>query len=394
MGTLGVVAGATCVGVWAVALGCGSRTGFLQDLGAGDASGSSSGAGSSSGGGSGGASGSGSGSGSGGSSGGGVAESGVTCASGESLCNGVCVNEQTDANNCGGCGLACSLPCASGRCVERLTSGGAYAVAVDSTNVYWTTSATPEGSVMSIPKNGGTPVALQSGGGGGAGIAVDATHVYWTVDVAGTVMKVPIGGGAPITLASGQSSPFGIAVDAANVYWTTFVDDGTVMSVPIGGGTLVTLAIGQSNPMGITSDATNVYWADFGTGAKNYSDGAVMAVPIGGGAPTTLATGAYAACVAVNATDLFWNWDTIAKLPLQDGGLSTTLSTIPGGGLALDSTQIYWVPTGGPVSLPLDGGTPTVLATGFAGALLSIAVDATSVYFTSLNGGVFKITPK
>jgi hypothetical protein len=33
------------------------------------------------------------------------------------MCSGVCVDEQTDQSNCGGCGLTCSVPCVAGRCL-------------------------------------------------------------------------------------------------------------------------------------------------------------------------------------------------------------------------------------------------------------------------------------
>ena len=40
------------------------------------------------------------------------------CASGEAICNNVCVDEQTDSNNCGSCGAACILGaiCSGGVC--------------------------------------------------------------------------------------------------------------------------------------------------------------------------------------------------------------------------------------------------------------------------------------
>jgi hypothetical protein len=45
-----------------------------------------------------------------------------TCAPGQSLCNGVCVNTSSDPNNCGTCGHVCSAPnanmaCSQGQCV-------------------------------------------------------------------------------------------------------------------------------------------------------------------------------------------------------------------------------------------------------------------------------------
>jgi hypothetical protein len=49
------------------------------------------------------------------------------------------------------------------------------------------------------------------------------------------------------------------------------------------------------------------------------------------------------------------------------------------------------------MKIPLDGGTPTTLASGLSGPN-RIAVDATSVYWTSqnlpTNGSVMKVTPK
>ncbi|WP_437621025.1 hypothetical protein [Sorangium sp. So ce1151] len=69
---------------------------------------------------------------------------------------------------------------------------------------------------------------LASGLYGPEYIVVDATGVYRTNTVDGTVMTVPIDGGSTITLATGQNLPMGIAVDATSVYWANY-GSGTVM---------------------------------------------------------------------------------------------------------------------------------------------------------------------
>jgi len=92
-------------------------------------------------------------------------------------------------------------------------------------------------------------------------MAIDSTNVYWTTYDRGEVMKVGIGGGAPVRLAAGQGQPNFLAVDSSYVYWTNFFGN-QVMAVPIAGGATVTLATNETNPQGIAVDATSVYWVD------------------------------------------------------------------------------------------------------------------------------------
>ena len=46
------------------------------------------------------------------------------CAAGETECSGTCVNEETDPNNCGGCGVTCGGACGGGVCRTAVCGDG------------------------------------------------------------------------------------------------------------------------------------------------------------------------------------------------------------------------------------------------------------------------------
>ncbi len=106
---------------------------------------------------------------------------------------------------------------------------------VDIGYLYWAnylgdgSGGTPR--IMTVDRAGATaPVVLADGQASPAMVAQFGTHVYWTNIVGGTIMRVPKTGGTVEVLASGQQAPGGIAVNTTAVYWVNR-DDGTVMGI-------------------------------------------------------------------------------------------------------------------------------------------------------------------
>jgi hypothetical protein len=169
-----------------------------------------------------------------------------------------------------------------GGLIRQLATGRVHpwAVAVDSTSVYWVDRGTQpqSGSVNKVPIGGTTVTQLAGGQTEPWDLTVDGTYVYWTSQSnPGTVQAVPIAGGSVITIAQGLGAPTGIVVDPPPnpqfVYWTNF-NDNTVMRAPIPGAVdagapgsgATMIASGQNNPAAMGIDDKNVYWANQGSG--------------------------------------------------------------------------------------------------------------------------------
>jgi hypothetical protein len=307
------------------------------------------------------------------------------------------------------CNVPCSaIPPSTEECInggnaclvtlyQDVTSDEPVAIAVDSTNVYWTEYGGPGGTrVMSVPVGGGLATTLASGQSDGIayGLVESAATLYWPAFVTtnGEVFSLPLDGGSVNTLVTAQNQPYGIAVGSNAVYWTDYTSNGAVVSMSLDGGTPTTIA------SGLESSAV-VYWTNI--------EGAVMSAPLDGGTPTTFVSGGSPWALAVDSTNLYIanatpNTGTIVSAPV-DGSMPNIVASEQNNPftIAVDSNTIYWgnygggVGTGSVMSVPIDGGTPTVLAAGQTQPQ-SIAVDSTSVYWTTgMSGGaVMKLTPK
>lgn len=295
----------------------------------------------------------------------------------------------SDASNCGACGHSCNGgTCQASACqpvVLALGQNTPQGIAVDATNVYWTTT---DGNVLKVPIAGGNSTTLATGQSNPLGIALDDTHVYWANDVAGgQIQAVGLTGGTVQTLATSQASPQSVAVAAGNIFWTV---NGKVERLPLTGGTPVDMATAQGALGGLTADSNNLYWASVGqmairslslanggaatnlvtdqdtvlslrlhNGALYWASddlsqgsvGGVFSVPAGGGAPTTLATGQHGHTVAVDDKFVYWTDDTanrIVRVAIAGGTpqvMAANQATPTD--LAIDAQNIYWVNSAG-----------------------------------------------
>jgi len=276
-------------------------------------------------------------------------------------------------------------------------------LALDATNVYFTNYGSggmnSAGTLVKVPLGGGAATTLTAGltFAGQGGIAVEGSNVYWTTQPVqrGPVTMMPVAGGMPVTIAGGLGRPASIRADATSVYWTNTVGN-SVTKAPLQGGAITTLAAGEMAPDGLALDANNVYWS-------NYNTFSLQSAPVGGGATTTLATGQVAVWgIAATADDLYWTSTsngTVVRMPLA-GGAPVTLATGQSSpwGIAVDGTTVYWANNGGNagavVSMPVGGGAITTLASG-QGVPYGVVLDATSIYWTNTAGGtVMKLTPR
>ncbi len=277
-------------------------------------------------------------------------------------------------NGTAGNAMVYSVPITGGSpaLLTTVTTNGQqpYALAVGGTSLYFTDRWS---QVWTLPAAGGvgsvlvTTAANQSMGQQTAAIVADANNVYFTTWAQGSVLEIPRSGGTLITLTSGltyatpNTNPYNIAISGGYVYWTnpgggqSGVDHaGTVQRAPIGGGTVQTLASGQAFPYGLAVDATSVYWIDLGTLANSFNDGAVMKAPIGGGQVTALIPG-----------------------PLQLSGT-----------IASDATNVYFVFAGGTLGrAPIATGAPapTSIAGSANNPVTNFLVDATNLYYCEGN---------
>ena len=203
-----------------------------------------------------------------------------------------------------------------------------------------------------------------------------------------------------------------VAVDADNLYLAKPKGDwdrgaagnahGAIYRRPIMSASMVGLAQ-SDNPIALAIDSSNVYWIEGPAAATSGSTCSLNTTPKSGGATTTLTTNLPSVvAIAVGSSDIYLaTLDTI--LAVAEDGSSPTLTVAanqdtPMAIAASDST-VWWTTLGktrsgpGALSSATNGGAVQTLATDLYGPM-SVAVDATRVYFSSnqVQGQPFGVT--
>jgi hypothetical protein len=358
-----------------------------------------------------------------GSSSGRVGDSGLdapvaACDGGLTSCKGKCVDTGNDPQNCGGCGVVCNTQCVAGVCALIIADAGTppkvgdnACLAIDATNVYWGTGLAG-GSVWKVPITGGAPTQLVGGQAAPHGMASDGTTLFYGnqgtgATCTGSIESIPIGGTTPAQIASGQCVPLDVAVDAKNVYWTDS-GDGSVWQSDKTNPNPMKIAGGNGAAPGyLRVDATSVYF----TSAVN-GTGVVSRVPIGGGTVITVTSSVPSpGHIAIDATHAYFGsrgMSTAAILAVGLNGMGAnpaqTVTNLPAiNGIETDGTHIwfaeaidvqpYMANTGEIHRVTVGGANDKILASMQNGPNC-IAVDATSVYWIEIGGGMIAKTSK
>jgi hypothetical protein len=335
-------------------------------------------------------------------------------------CDGVCVDVETDSNNCGGCGKACpavaapsTTQCMLGRCLVTLASEPGVPVStmvIDAPNIYWLANDVTAGgdTFKRAALDGGPSTTLVSGVDVFAPFAVGPSGLYWIrwdihADVLRSIQYLERtsldGATSTDLLGPSDAGLWGLAVDATNVY---FAMGKAVAKLPLAGGSPTTLAPTETSVYRMVVDATHLYWTNYRTTELTSGatiDGSVMKVPLGGGPATVIASGQDPTSgLAVDATSVYWTTRTAVMRAALDGSGTTTLASGEPSSVAVDAANIYWTVgadrySGGAVmKMPREGGASVKIAVG-QDSPWTVAVDSTSVYWTT-SDAVMKLTPK
>jgi hypothetical protein len=239
---------------------------------------------------------------------------------------------------------------------------------------------------------GTPPVQLAGTGGSALALALDDDNVYWTQMNA---LKMVSKRGGPQTLLASPTLSAGVAVDDEAIYWTER-DEGLVRKMLKADRVPVTLWTADPAdwtaawPMDVAVDQSHVYWYTRRTVWKLAKAGGAAAVVFssGTGSPVQIQG------LALDSTDVWWIGWALFETPAgrlmrapKGGGAVVSLDISDSGpeALTLDDDFAYFASGQVPGSIRRIAKSAGAVATLVTGQdySFSIAVDADHVYWSS-----------
>ena len=290
-------------------------------------------------------------------------------------CNGKCVDSLRDAKNCGACGRVCEGACDDGTCAATVLASsrlGPRGIVLDANRFYITNHGSV--SIEAGSKVDGSGLVIV------AGVAVfpeslllDGSNVYWTNNssLLGAIGQISQSGGTWYDMARDLPSPTVFALDANNFY----------------------VATGSPNQ---SPNCTTTAYANAIITCNKFSGCFKTGCPSTGGPTVLVSDTVRPSGVAVDGSTLFWTSRQGKYLKRCALPACSAPETVIGTGLGgptdvrvadgyvyvadTDGVAVLRCPTTGPSA------TPTTITSKQADPLM-LAVDATSVYFTSFAKG-------
>jgi hypothetical protein len=339
--------------------------------------------------------------------------------SGSEVCSGSNLNGATCKSVVGatnGGTLACSPDCLSfdvsgctcvlsGYVACTSPANGCFDLQTDPNNCGFCGNACGSGNPCSLGHcttvlMASTPVQVQA-----LGLAIDANNAYFFNTDDYQLYSVPLGGGTPTPLLTKVVQGDGnyVTVLGGTLYWTQPFQG--VFSVPVTGGSATTIISSDVYPNTITNDGTNVFWANTADTYDIRED--VVATSIISTLPITVDAGLgldglYEFSVDTNHVywgDFIGSGTTSVYQANKDGSNVIVLASGYAGsvnGLTIDANNVYFAVAPGPYAIyqvPIGGGTVTTLAsTQSLPVYTPLVTDGQNVYWME-GGGIVRKTP-
>jgi hypothetical protein len=176
--------------------------------------------------------------------------------------------------------------------------------------------------------------------GDASGLALDATSLYFTTSD-GTVQRRSKQGGGATSVATGQHVSNGFAISGVSLVWANEATSSINEMLTDDSGTQA-LVKAQNKPHQAAVSDSNLYWTNFGDNTVG------VAQRDGSDVHLITSAGALNAVVGDSTNVYFSTLDGAVSVASVHGGEAQQIGKGPGGkvSLAIDATSIYWANPG------------------------------------------------